>query len=64
MPAEPWFHWRALATIGDDSGQYTLYTPAGSHELEAFRPDWRHEVQPVTVTEGGWASVGFSLQRP
>lgn len=64
MPAGPWFEWRALATIGDDGGRYTLDATPGSHTIEAFRPDWRYEAQEVVVTEGGVTTTHFSLQRP
>lgn len=64
MPAGAWFEWRALVSIGDDGGRYTLDAPAGAHTVEAFRPDWRYEAQEVVVTEGGVTTTNFSLQRP
>ncbi|MEI6499510.1 MAG: hypothetical protein WCP21_00625 [Armatimonadota bacterium] len=61
LRAQPWFQWHSLATQTNTSGEYTLKSPAGAQNVNAFRFGFRAKGADVDLADGQATAASFAL---
>ena len=61
LRAQPWFEWHSLATQTGTGGDYTLKSPAGVQNVDAFKFNYRAKYSEVTLANGQSVAADFAL---